>query len=51
VRDGDRVAFAAGHAAVRQRRNGLTLVRMTPDLLPCCATCTRAPWPLFKARH
>jgi hypothetical protein len=42
VRDGDKVAFegfthlipyAAGHEAIRQRRKGLTLVRMTPDLL------------------
>jgi len=42
VRDGDRVAlegfthlipFAAGHEILRQGRRGLTLVRMTPDLL------------------
>jgi glutaconate CoA-transferase subunit A len=42
VRDGDKVAFegfthlipyAAGHEAIRQRRQDLTLVRMTPDLL------------------
>src|SRR5690606_25619277 len=42
VRDRDRVAFqgfthlipyAAGHEAIRQRRQDLTLVRMTPDLL------------------
>ncbi len=42
VRDGDVVAmegfthlipFAAGHEVIRQRRRGLTLVRMTPDLI------------------
>jgi len=42
VRDGDVVAiegfthlipFAAGHEVIRQGRRGLTLVRMTPDLL------------------
>lgn len=42
VRDGQVVAlegfthlipFAAGHEIIRQRRRGLTLVRMTPDLL------------------
>jgi len=42
VRDGDCVAlegfthlipFAAGHEIIRQRRRGLTLIRMTPDLL------------------
>ncbi|MGE0116697.1 MAG: CoA transferase subunit A [Dongiaceae bacterium] len=42
VRDGDIVAmegfthlipFAAGHEVIRQRRRGLTLVRMTPDLI------------------
>ncbi|HVW10566.1 MAG TPA: CoA-transferase [Bryobacteraceae bacterium] len=42
VRDGDSVAlegfthlipFAAGHEIIRQRRRGLTLIRMTPDLL------------------
>ena len=42
VRDGDTVAmegfthlipFAAGHEIVRQRRSGLTLIRMTPDLI------------------
>jgi glutaconate CoA-transferase subunit A len=42
VRDGDSVAlegfthlipFAAGHEIIRQRRRGLTLVRMTPDLI------------------
>ncbi|HVY91622.1 MAG TPA: hypothetical protein VHA14_02695, partial [Bryobacteraceae bacterium] len=42
VRDGDRVAlegfthlipFEAGHEIIRQRRRGLTLIRMTPDLL------------------
>jgi glutaconate CoA-transferase subunit A len=42
VRDGDTVAFegfthlipfAAGHEVIRQRRRGLTLVRMTPDLI------------------
>src|SRR5512135_2835189 len=42
VRDGDRVAlegfthlipFAAGHEILRQGRRGLTLIRMTPDLL------------------
>ncbi len=42
VRDGDVVAmegfthlipFAAGHEVVRQRRQDLTLIRMTPDLL------------------
>ncbi|MEZ5668343.1 MAG: CoA-transferase [Alphaproteobacteria bacterium] len=42
VRDGDTVAlegfthlipFAAGHEIIRQRRTGLTLVRMTPDLI------------------
>ena len=42
VRDGDKTAFegfthlipyAAGHETIRQKRKGLTLVRMTPDLL------------------
>ncbi len=42
VRDGDQVAlegfthlipFAAGHEIIRQKRRGLTLIRMTPDLL------------------
>lgn len=42
VRDGDCVAlegfthlipFASGHEIIRQRRRGLTLIRMTPDLL------------------
>jgi len=42
IRDGQTVAlegfthlipFAAGHEIVRQRRTGLTLVRMTPDLI------------------
>lgn len=42
VRDGDTVAlegfthlipFAAGHEIIRQHRSGLTLVRMTPDLI------------------
>jgi glutaconate CoA-transferase, subunit A len=42
VRDGDTVAlegfthlipFAAAHEVIRQRRTGLTLVRMTPDVL------------------
>jgi glutaconate CoA-transferase subunit A len=42
VRDGDRVAmegfthlipFAAAHEVIRQRRKGLTLIRMTPDLI------------------
>jgi glutaconate CoA-transferase subunit A len=42
VRDGDTVAMegfthliphAAGHEVIRQRRTGLTLVRMTPDLI------------------
>jgi len=42
VRDGDTVAmegfthlipFAAGHEVIRQGRRGLTLVRMTPDLI------------------
>jgi glutaconate CoA-transferase subunit A len=42
VQDGDVVAmegfthlipFAAGHEVIRQRRRGLTLVRMTPDIL------------------
>lgn len=42
VRDGDTVAlegfthlipFAAGHEIIRQHRRGLTLVRMTPDLV------------------
>lgn len=42
VHDGDTVAFegfthlipfAAGHEVIRQRRRGLTLVRMTPDLI------------------
>ena len=42
VRDGDTVAmegfthlipFAAGHEVIRQGRRGLTLVRMTPDLV------------------
>ena len=42
VHDGDAVAlegfthlipFAAGHEIIRQRRKGLTLIRMTPDLI------------------
>jgi glutaconate CoA-transferase subunit A len=42
VRDGDTVAiegfthligFAAGHEIIRQRRRGLTLARLTPDLI------------------
>jgi glutaconate CoA-transferase subunit A len=42
VRDGDAVAlegfthlipFAAGHELVRQERRGLTLMRMTPDII------------------
>jgi glutaconate CoA-transferase subunit A len=42
VHDGDTVAlegfthlipFAAGHEVIRQRRRGLTLVRMTPDII------------------
>ncbi|HEY8381115.1 MAG TPA: CoA-transferase [Microvirga sp.] len=42
LRDGDTVAmegfthlipFAAGHEAIRQGRRGLTLIRMTPDLI------------------
>ena len=42
VRDGDTVAmegfthlipFAAAHEIIRQRRSGLTLIRMTPDLI------------------
>src|ERR1700745_1835599 len=42
VRDGDMVALegfthliphAAGHELIRQRRRGLTLVRMTPDVV------------------
>ena len=42
VRDGDTVAlegfthlipFAAGHEIIRQQRRGLTLIRMTPDLI------------------
>src|SRR5437762_1006240 len=42
VRDGDSVAlegfthlipFGAGHEIIRQRRRGLTLIRMTPDLI------------------
>jgi glutaconate CoA-transferase subunit A len=42
VRDGDTVAMegfthliphAAGHEVIRQRRTGLTLIRMTPDLI------------------
>jgi glutaconate CoA-transferase subunit A len=42
VRDGDSVAlegfthlipFAAGHEIIRQKRRGLTLIRMTPDLI------------------
>ncbi len=42
LKDGDTVAmegfthlipFAAGHEVIRQRRTGLTLVRMTPDLI------------------
>src|SRR5207237_2422182 len=42
VHDGDTVAlegfthlipYAAGHEIIRQRRTGLTLVRMTPDLI------------------
>ena len=53
IRDGDTVALegfthliphAAGHEIIRQRRKGLTLIRMTPDLIydqmigmRCCA--------------
>ena len=42
VHDGDRIAcegfthlipFAAGHEVIRQRKKGLTLIRMTPDLI------------------
>jgi glutaconate CoA-transferase subunit A len=42
LRDGDTVAmegfthlipFAAGHEVIRQKRKGLTLIRMTPDLI------------------
>ena len=42
MRDGDAVAlegfthlipFAAGHELVRQKRRGLTLIRMTPDII------------------
>jgi glutaconate CoA-transferase subunit A len=42
IHDGDQVAFegfthliphAAGHEVIRQRKTGLTLVRMTPDLI------------------
>ncbi len=42
LKDGDTVAmegfthlipFAAGHEVIRQRRTGLTLIRMTPDLI------------------
>ncbi len=42
VRDGDSVAmegfthlipYAAGHEVIRQKRRGLTLIRMTPDIL------------------
>ncbi len=42
VRDGDTVAMegfthlipcAAGHEVIRQRRKGLTLIRMTPDIV------------------
>jgi glutaconate CoA-transferase, subunit A len=42
IHDGDAVAmegfthlipFAAGHEVIRQRRRGLTLIRMTPDLI------------------
>ena len=42
VRDGDIVAlegfthlipYAAGHELIRQQRRGLTLVRMTPDII------------------
>ena len=42
VRDGDTVAmegfthlipYAAGHEVIRQKRRGLTLIRMTPDLI------------------
>jgi glutaconate CoA-transferase subunit A len=42
IKDGDTIAmegfthlipFAAGHEIIRQRRTGLTLVRMTPDLI------------------
>lgn len=59
VRDGDTVALegfthliphAAGHELIRQRRRGLTLVRMTPDvvydqLIGCgCAARLRFSW-------
>jgi len=27
------IPFAAGHEVIRQRRRGLTLIRMTPDLI------------------
>jgi glutaconate CoA-transferase subunit A len=27
------ISFAAGHEIIRQRRRGLTLIRMTPDLI------------------
>ena len=56
VKDGDAVVlegfthlipFAAGHEIIRQRRRGLTLIRLTPDLLfdqmvaaGCCAHLT-----------
>src|SRR5262249_21781082 len=42
VRDGDTLAlegfthlipFAAGHEVIRQQKRGLTLIRMTPDLI------------------
>ena len=42
IRDGDTLAmegfthlipFAAGHEVIRQRRRGLTLIRMTPDII------------------
>ena len=42
VRDGDKVAmegfthlipYAAGHEVIRQQRKGLTIIRMTPDIL------------------
>ena len=42
IRDGDPVAMegfthliphAAGHEIIRQRKKGLTLIRMTPDLI------------------
>jgi glutaconate CoA-transferase subunit A len=50
VRDGDTVALegfthlipcAAGHEAIRQRRKGLTLIRMTPDIVYDGALCCK----------